>query len=477
MKRQDETLSGDSVKEQGGKLRHYRVVKGFQDVGTGSVAISPLSSIRLGLSDTEVKQINISGRMLKAVVRSGLEDDVVAMMEADRDKLSIALGDRVVVLKTEEDESSPEITEGTMQMVGEMVVVKGDLDDPDSPPTVRVSGKLFRRFGVQDGAAGRIASEIDGVRHEVVLRQSDRSVQEDQIALRKRLRDNLKVDIGETVTLWVETGESRPRRRDTQTDTNGRLLITDTPIVDLDVDAIVNAANAQLRGGGGVDGAIHEAAGPELRRTCRALKGCKVGRVKVTEGYDLPAKYVFHAVGPQWENGTRREHELLASCYRQALAIAKKQGIKTIAFPCISTGVYGFPLEDATIIAFREILSFIESNETPQTVYLCPFTDEEAQVYWGVYKLWQAGITVDQILLVALARSGSDDESVELSAKGAKSLSVKEGAEIRLASGDKAGTFHVSVGESAYPERRCRLNAKARKKLGIEKGDAIHVVL
>ncbi|MCC5846807.1 MAG: macro domain-containing protein [Verrucomicrobia bacterium] len=358
-----------------------------------------------------------------------------------------------------------------------MVVAKGDQTDPDTPSTVRVSAKLLKRFGIQDGAIGSIAAEPDGTRHKVVLRKSGRASPEDTIAVRKKLRDALKLDIGDRVTLWVETAVSGVRRSVSTNGLQGRLLITDTPIVELDVDAIVNAANTQLRSGGGVDGAIHDAAGPELLRACRALKGCKVGRVKMTEGYDLPAKYVFHAVGPQWEGGSHREHQLLASCYRETLSLAKKEGLQTIAFPCISTGVYGFPLEDATIIAFREIISFIESNEAPETVYLCPFTDEEAQAYRGVRELCLAGIPIEQILLVSQARSGSDDDSVELSARGARALSVKRGSEIRLAAGENAGTFRVGVGDAAYPECRCRLNAKARKKLGVEKGEAVHVVL
>lgn len=162
---------------------------------------------------------------------------------------------------------------------------------------------------------------------------------------------------------------------------DSRIEILKADITLLRVDAIVNAANRGLLGGGGVDGAIHRVAGPGLLEECRKLGGCATGQCKVTKGYNLPAKWVIHAVGPVWEGGGKGEEGLLASCYRSALDVAGKMAMKTIAFPAISCGIYGFPIQRACAIAWKEIQEGLTRNPTVKKVILACFENEVYDVY------------------------------------------------------------------------------------------------
>lgn len=159
------------------------------------------------------------------------------------------------------------------------------------------------------------------------------------------------------------------------------LTVIQADITTLHVDAIVNAANESLLGGGGVDGAIHRAAGPELLAECRELGGCRTGEAKITGGYRLPARFVIHTVGPVWHGGGDGEAELLASCYRESLRLAAEHGAISLAFPCISTGVYGYPFEDAARIAVATVESSLQEFGTISEVIFCCFSAGDADVY------------------------------------------------------------------------------------------------
>jgi O-acetyl-ADP-ribose deacetylase (regulator of RNase III) len=165
-----------------------------------------------------------------------------------------------------------------------------------------------------------------------------------------------------------------------------RIKILNGDITNFKVDAIVNAANTSLLGGGGVDGAIHRAAGRELLEECRKLNGCETGKAKITKGYKLPAKFVIHTVGPVYRDGKHGEPELLASCYRESLTLAAQNDIKTIAFPCISTGVYGYPFREACVIALRTVEDFLQANESIEQVLMVCFSDEDFTQYEAILK-------------------------------------------------------------------------------------------
>jgi O-acetyl-ADP-ribose deacetylase (regulator of RNase III) len=161
----------------------------------------------------------------------------------------------------------------------------------------------------------------------------------------------------------------------------GRIEVVTADITTLAVDAIVNAANASLLGGGGVDGAIHRAAGPKLLEECRAIGGCPPGEARITGGYQLPARWVIHAVGPIWRGGGQGEAAVLASAYTEALRLARRSELATLAFPALSTGAYGFPLEAATRIALRSVGAWLVAHEWPRRVTFCCFRADDANVY------------------------------------------------------------------------------------------------
>lgn len=167
---------------------------------------------------------------------------------------------------------------------------------------------------------------------------------------------------------------------------SNRIVVVEGDITRQTVDAIVNAANTSLLGGGGVDGAIHRVAGPELLAECRTLGGCATGQAKITRGYKLPARWVIHTVGPVWRDGHHHEEELLAGCYRSCFALVEQQGIKTVAFPSISTGAYGFPMERAAAIALREAKLFLEQNRSVEKVILVCFGARALEVHRAAFR-------------------------------------------------------------------------------------------
>lgn len=177
-----------------------------------------------------------------------------------------------------------------------------------------------------------------------------------------------------------------------------RFSIITGDITRSDAEAIVNAANTTLLGGSGVDGAIHAAAGPELLTECRALHGCETGQAKLTRGYRLKAQYVLHTPGPIWQGGGHGEATLLASCYRSCLSLAAEHSIRTVDFPSISTGVYGYPLPQAATVALKAIIDFLAEHDLPQQVRMVCHTEAAAQVYRQTWNFWYAESKSDRMI-------------------------------------------------------------------------------
>lgn len=165
-----------------------------------------------------------------------------------------------------------------------------------------------------------------------------------------------------------------------------RIKIEKGDITTFAVDAIVNAANESLLGGGGVDGAIHKAAGPELLEYCRSLNGCKTGEAKITPGFNLPARHVIHTVGPIWNGGNEGEPDLLRACYMNSMRLGREHGVKSIAFPSISTGIYGYPFDAAARIALDAVMEFLAEDETIESVIFVTFSDRDLESMQTIVK-------------------------------------------------------------------------------------------
>lgn len=181
-------------------------------------------------------------------------------------------------------------------------------------------------------------------------------------------------------------------------------------ITQLQVDAIVNAANSSLLGGGGVDGAIHRAAGPDLVHECRLLGGCRPGEAKMTKGYGLPARHIIHTVGPVWRGGANNEAEVLSSCYLQCLALASRHSIRSIAFPSISTGIFGYPIEKACQVAVSTTRTFLAQSDSILEVIFCCFTPSDLEIYDEALKGLPGSIRTDRGAVVQVDATSSSSE-------------------------------------------------------------------
>ncbi|NQV50195.1 MAG: O-acetyl-ADP-ribose deacetylase [Candidatus Marinimicrobia bacterium] len=225
-----------------------------------------------------------------------------------------------------------------------------------------------------------------------------------------------------------------------------RIQIINTDITSLKVDAIVNAANSSLLGGGGVDGAIHRAAGSELLEACRKLNGCEVGQAKITKGYQLPAEWVIHTVGPRWQDGQQDEEALLASCYSESLNLAAQCGIRTIAFPAISTGIYGFPMERASRIAVDEIILFLENDEWIEMINLVAFSEKDESILKQVLEDRRQGPLIGkETALRIVGRYMGQGFNGELSVS-----EMPKGTIIYQSSSDPSSVWYVTVWEGPH---------------------------
>lgn len=456
------------------KFRSYHVVKGVKDLGVGCVAVSPLACIRLGVAEKDDMVVQIGYRLFRLASRSSLQDDVICIMAWDRKILGVELGESIA-LTGGSARGTGTRDQLPLKEVATLIVRRGEKDDSDDPPTAMISGKLMKELGLQVDTPVAVSGTAGGQRVHARIRIGARLTADDDVGLRKKLRDVLGVELGGDVILWVQRRERGRRDEEQQEAGDARITIASRSIVAMAVDAVVNAANERLRCGGGVDGAIHEAAGPRLRRACRKFRGCEVGQVKATKGFDLPARYILHTVGPQWETGTHNEHRLLAKCYRNTLALAVKKDVHVIAFPCISVGVYGFPIEDASVIALREIGAFLADNDLPKKVFLCLHTEEEKAIYQRLLAWSRARRDIEYAFFIHQAKKDTPNGEISLTRRGAKKLGADDGDKVTARSVSGKTVCRVAVEKTEYPIHRCRLNADTRKRLGVERGDLLQL--